>query len=582
MSRIAIPVRLALAALLVGFAAPAAPAHLGGTASIDQVAHLTIRGQAVVCVLELDMAEFPGGDLRKTMDRRRDFRIDPSEEQQGLRDLSRDVLRALTLTLDGEALRLRLVGRPEIDLGGDRTTGTVPVKVRIAFEAVLPEGLAGGAIRIENRLHADYVGFVRAHLEGGPDLRARLEEPVAEEIARYEQLNAVMVDGKVPELPRGDKPPQFRALTWTLSPGVAPAAPPAAAAPPVAGGAPSAGAPAGPSQPAFSDKQSRYFWEFFQGFGEAGTWVVLGVILMAFVYGMGHALMPGHGKAITAAFLIGNRGTVKDAIVLGLTVTATHTAAVFALGIAAEIATATVRRDRVTWWLELLSALLILGLGLFIFWRHLLALAAGAEVEHGHVHLLGGHHHHHGPEHGHGPEHEHEHAAGAGRPRHAHPHEHEHEHEHAAGARRLPHAHPHEHEHEHAAGAGRLPHAHPHEHEHTAQRPGLWQTIYLGVTGGMIPCPTGLAIISFSFQVHLLGLGLLLAAVFSLGMAGTLIAIGVFTVKGFKVAERYGSRRAVVVFRVIPVVSGAFISLLGAAFFAAVMGWVDIPFLRAV
>lgn len=555
--------RLLLACLLILVFAPLARAHLGGTGSVDQLARITLDGDTVTLVFTLDLAEFPSGDLRKRFDTMRDYRLDRGEEQRGLQGLAREVQRALHLTLDGTPLALRLRGRPLLELGGDRTTGTVPLKVTFTFRAKLPAGFAGGALRITNGFYPDYVGFVRAHLEPGVDFTAVLPEQQAATIARFEQLNAIIVEGKVKELDPGEKPPQLRDLTWTVTVGAAPAA---ATGPQPGGTEPAANGPAatGPSatdaqagaggegttsaEPVFADKQSRYFWQFFKGLDQTGTWVILGVILMAFLYGMGHALMPGHGKAITAAFLIGNKGTIRDAVVLGLTVTATHTVAVFSLGIAAEIAAATVRRDKVTWWLELVSAVLILGLGLFIFIRHLLALAEGREAKHDHVHLFGGGHHHHDHDDAHGHSHEHDHD----------------------------HGHDHGHDHDHAHDHGHQP------HRDDASRPGLWQIIYLGITGGMIPCPTGLAIISFSFQYHVLGLGLVLAAVFSLGMAGTLVAIGIFTVKGYGVAERYGGRRAMVLFRIMPVLSGLLISVIGLAFLAAVMGWADLGLLRAV
>ena len=633
---------------LFGLFAQVAPAHLGGTASVDQLATITRTGDHLTIVFEVDMAEFPSQEIRKTFDRLRDLRLDDREIQRGLRELARDVGRGLALTLDGQPLRMKLTGRPVLETV-DRTTGAVPLKIRFTYQVALPADFQGGTLVFQNRLYPDRVGFVRAHLDPGEGLFATLDPAMARELSQYEKLNAVLIDGKVPELPAGEKPPQMRAMTWHVAAGEAPkgsgptgptGTPPAGAQaagtePAAASGSPASSTASGP---AFSDRQSRKFWELFSQFDQLSTWMIIGFVLLAFVYGMGHALTPGHGKAITAAFLVGNKGTIRDAIILGLTVTATHTAAVFVLGIAAELATATIRRDKVMWWLELTSALLILGLGLFIFFRYLLALASGREVGHGHVHLFGGghHHHDHAPGHAHDHAHDHPHAHDhahdhlhahthdhdhahdhdhthghdhtydhehtTGHPQdhdhthdHApgHPQDHDHTHDHAPG-------HPHPHEHDHGP-AHAHDHAHDHDHEHTTghpqdhdhahgpepgvsahpDRPRLWQTIYLGITGGMIPCPTGLVIISVSYQYHLLGFGLFLAAVFSLGMAAVLISIGILTVKGFKVAERYGSRRAVVFFRVMPVLSGGFIALLGLAFLAAVMGWVHWSFLGA-
>src|SRR4029453_921878 len=64
-----------------------------------------------------------------------------------------------------------------------------------------------------------------------------------------------------------------------------------------------------------------------------GIFVVL--LLAAFAWGALHAISPGHGKAMVAAYLVGTRGTAKHAVALGAIVTVTHTIGVFALGIVA-------------------------------------------------------------------------------------------------------------------------------------------------------------------------------------------------------------------------------------------------------
>ena len=67
---------------------------------------------------------------------------------------------------------------------------------------------------------------------------------------------------------------------------------------------------------------------------EITPWMMLVGIAAAFVLGAAHALTPGHGKTIVAAYLVGSRGTLKHAALLGAIVTFTHTISVFALGIA--------------------------------------------------------------------------------------------------------------------------------------------------------------------------------------------------------------------------------------------------------
>ena len=85
-------------------------------------------------------------------------------------------------------------------------------------------------------------------------------------------------------------------------------------------------------------------------------------MLLAAVLGASHALLPGHGKTVMAAYLAGRRGTRRDALLVGATVTATHTAGVLVLGLVLSVTTA-VAPDGVLSWLGVLSGLLVAGIG---------------------------------------------------------------------------------------------------------------------------------------------------------------------------------------------------------------------------
>jgi nickel/cobalt transporter (NicO) family protein len=95
----------------------------------------------------------------------------------------------------------------------------------------------------------------------------------------------------------------------------------------------------------------------------AGRGVLILLLLAAFGWGALHALSPGHGKAMVAAYLVGTRGTARDAIALGATVTVTHTMGVFALGMVTLALSAYVLPEDLYPWLNLVSALLVLGVG---------------------------------------------------------------------------------------------------------------------------------------------------------------------------------------------------------------------------
>src|SRR5439155_12493482 len=120
----------------------------------------------------------------------------------------------------------------------------------------------------------------------------------------------------------------------------------------------------------------------------AGHGVLVLLLLAAFGWGALHALSPGHGKAMVAAYLVGTRGTARDAVVLGATVTVTHTSGVFALGLVTLALSAYVLPEDLYPWLNLVSALLVLGVGAAV-----LRSRRRAAVHH--------HQHHHDHDHDH-------------------------------------------------------------------------------------------------------------------------------------------------------------------------------------
>ena len=118
-----------------------------------------------------------------------------------------------------------------------------------------------------------------------------------------------------------------------------------------------------------------------------GGGVILLSLLIAAFWGAAHALSPGHGKAMVAAYLVGSRGTPRHALLLGLTVTATHTAGVFALGLVTLALSELIVPEQLYPWLNLVSALLVVSVGVSV-------LRARLRRCHAHHH----HHQHGGPE----------------------------------------------------------------------------------------------------------------------------------------------------------------------------------------
>lgn len=236
-----------------------------------------------------------------------------------------------------------------------------------------------------------------------------------------------------------------------------------------------------------------------------------GFSLLAFaiagILGALHALTPGHGKTLVAAYLVGTRGTTRHAISLGAIVTLTHTGSVFALGLVTLVASHYLLATSLFPLLEIASGLLIVGLGLYLLYGRWQAWRAGD-----------GDHHHHDHTH-----HEHAHHGHA----HAHPHDSHHDHSHGPDA----------------AGIS-------------------WRSLAtLGISGGLVPCPDAVAILLVAIAVNRIRLGLSLLVAFSLGLALVLIVIGLLLVHSRRLVERIADFQRVA--PMLPVVSAMIVLLLG-------------------
>jgi ABC-type nickel/cobalt efflux system permease component RcnA len=117
--------------------------------------------------------------------------------------------------------------------------------------------------------------------------------------------------------------------------------------------------------------------------GELTIPAALLALLVAAGLGAVHALSPGHGKTLVAAYLVGTRGTIRQAAGLGLTVAATHTLGVFVLGAVTLAAGELFVPERAIGWLSVASGGLVALLGVGLLWR---ALRAANVQAHAHSH----------------------------------------------------------------------------------------------------------------------------------------------------------------------------------------------------
>ncbi len=276
-------------------------------------------------------------------------------------------------------------------------------------------------------------------------------------------------------------------------------------------------------------------------------WMIAAAIGIAFVLGAAHALTPGHGKTIVAAYLVGSRGTLKHAAFLGAMVTFTHTVSVFLLGLATLFLFQYVVPQKVTQVLGAVSGLSIVVIGGWMLYKRL--RRAGHTHSHDHVH-----------DHGHEHSHVHDHA-------HAHSHDpvHEHHHDHSHD-----HAHEHTHDHNHAHDHG---HSHgPGGHTHMPDEISWSGLVALGASGGLVPCESALVLLLTAIALRRVGLGLVLLISFSLGLALVLMAIGVLVIYAKNLLPSGSGGNPF--FRWMPVASAAVVMLLGVIMTAVSLGWI--------
>jgi ABC-type nickel/cobalt efflux system permease component RcnA len=269
--------------------------------------------------------------------------------------------------------------------------------------------------------------------------------------------------------------------------------------------------------------------------------------LMAAVLGGFHALEPGHGKTLVAAYLVGSHGKARHAVLLGAIVTMAHTVSVYALGIVTLYASKWILPERLYPWLGIGSGLLVAGLGFTLFIRRYQSEPPASD-EHVHDNDEG---------HRHLPKHTHPHARAEGAVAHYHTwwggHVDEVDH-HLRNEVTV-------HKHERGKGDDRLYHDH---HEIFRATPALsvGGLLALGITGGIVPCPAALVVLLGALAFHRVAFGLFLIVAFSAGLATTLISLGLAVVYAGRFMSRLGAQGPLTQ-RWLPLASSFVITVIG-------------------
>jgi ABC-type nickel/cobalt efflux system permease component RcnA len=471
------------------FSAQIAAAHPLGNFTINHYAGLYLTGETIELDFVLDMAEIPAFQEITVFDTNGDGQPGPSEVAGYHAEKCLSLRPQLNLRLNGRPAGWELVwSGVEFPAGA----GGLPT-LRLSCEFQTPIAAAGDTVRVEfeDKVLTERLGWREIVVTGdGIELQGDLTD-MAYSISR--RLTAYPDDLL-------SSPLDQRQVSFKLVP--------------APGSAQRAMLPGAGQQPdqALTNRDDG-FTQLITLPNLTGSTILL-ALGVAFIWGAAHALTPGHGKTIVAAYLVGSRGTVGHAIFLGLVTTFTHTAGVFILGFLTLFASRFILPEQLYPWLGVMSGALVVGIGLSLFRGRLANMLGRSD----------GHHHH---------DHDHHH-----------PHEHDHHHD----------------------------HGHTHIPPGADGTPVTWRSLLaLGVSGGLIPCPSALVVMLSAIALQRIGFGLILIVTFSLGLAGVLTAIGLIWVQArrlFEHAPRYGGLFKHMagggrLIRALPAASALFITVVG-------------------
>jgi nickel/cobalt transporter (NicO) family protein len=509
--------------------APVALAHPLGNFTINHYSGLSVSPGHVRVTYALDMAEIPTFQQRSALDANGDGTVRPAERAAWAKAQAAGVATMLSLSIDGRRVTLRPVcGAAAVFRPGQG--GLDVLRMVATFDAVVP---AAGALSFHDRSFHGRIGWkeVTASASGGVTLTGSTvpATSTSDELLRY-PTNLLTSPLSVTDASAGYSAPaaassSFASLvTWRLTPAV-----------------------------------------------------LIVSLLLAFAFGVLHALGPGHGKTITAAYLVGSGARVRQAVGVGVAVASMHTLSVLALGTVAVALSSSFPAERIYPWLTVLTGAVALALGAGLLVVRTRGLRRG-QAWHGHSHPwdrdatashASGHGDHIDQEGG-GHVHVHDHAEGHGHDGH--------------GAQHLIPA---------LVGAGvagaqgpataafgapeTLVGAHDASAIPGAVRPSAVRVTTsageslraeergavsrpklaaLAVSGGILPSPTALVVLLAAFTAHRVAYGLSLIVAFSFGLASALIAIALVALRAKRAVDRHlGSRIALV----LPLLSAAVI-----------------------
>jgi nickel/cobalt transporter (NicO) family protein len=331
-------------ALALATAAGPASAHPLGNFSVNHLDVVRISADRVDVRYVLDQAEVPTAAERGL------------SSAEVIRRKLGEVRRGLELTVDGRRARLYPVGAPRLSFPAG--AGALPTtRLELALRARVADP---ARVELRDATFPDRVGWKAVVAAPGEGTAVRSTAPGNDPTRGLRRYPEDLLSS----------PADQREARFSVEPGDG-----TLTAPRTAGGGSfeSRADAAGGFAHLFEDAAS-------------GRGVLLFLLVAAFGWGALHALSPGHGKAMVAAYLVGTRGRARHAIALGGAVTITHTIGVFALGVVTLALSQYVLAEDLYPWLTLVSGLMVVTVG---------AAVLRSRLRHARAHAGGKHHHHH-------------------------------------------------------------------------------------------------------------------------------------------------------------------------------------------
>jgi ABC-type nickel/cobalt efflux system permease component RcnA len=459
-----------------------ASAHPLGNFTVNRFSGLEFTTDAVIVHYVVDMAEIPTYQELSGLDPSHKEAPSPAELETFASSVAQRVVRGLEVVANGSPVTLRSGGSAASLRPGQG--GLKVMRIEVSVKGALPS--PDSSVHYRDTNFAGRIGWkeVIAYGSGGQGL-ASSSVPTQ---STSDELRAYPKDML-------SSPLDVAQATVKLEPGAA------ATNGGSAGGLTTVGSPG-----AVGGSLGTAFAKLIEH--DLSPVFLLVALLLALAAGALHALGPGHGKSIMAAYLVGNEGKVRQAVVVGVAVSLMHTLSVVALGLAILGASRLFSPEAVFPWLSLVSALVVLALGSYLLRSRLRSRTRSHQLQHA------GHEHDHGSTHAH--------------------------------------------DHSHS-------HSHPHDHSHALPSPGMAPTSWKGLgvialSGGLLPSPSALIVLLAAVALHRIVFGLVLVGVFSVGLAAALTIVGVLVIKARTFATRRWGESLT---NALPIFSAAAILVIG-------------------